>query len=250
MTFVCIGRGLAASARTPGTLTRRTLQPALHRLPGSEYNASTRAAEALASVGEIGPEIRRASPDDRAAVVATITAAFRDDPAWRFLTDGRYPRLAPWVAGALFDVRVGTESVWVTEDVSAVAMWDAPAKSEGTAQLAEAVWGHYRTLAGSRALARLETYNAAVAAASSPTPHWYLGTLATHPAHQRQGLATAILEPVLRLADRAHVACCLETSTEANRRFYERRGFTEQTDVRIPTGPQTWWLRRPPSRKS
>jgi hypothetical protein len=51
--------------------------------------------------------------------------------------------------------------------------------------------------------------------------------------------------PVLGEADRHGIACCLETSTEANRRFYERRGFIEQTEVLIPAGPPTWWLRRP-----
>jgi GNAT superfamily N-acetyltransferase len=196
------------------------------------------------------PEIRRALGDDRTRVVEMVIAAFRHDPAWAFLTADRYQQLAPRVAATLFDLRVGTGNVWVTHDLSAVAMWKAPGTSEGPAPRAEEIWARYRAAAGARACERLDVYNTAVAAASSASPHWYLGVLATHPARQGEGLATAVIEPVLREADRDDLACCLETSTKANRRFYERRGFTEATEVIIPSGPPTWWLRRPPGPRS
>jgi GNAT superfamily N-acetyltransferase len=101
-------------------------------------------------------------------------------------------------------------------------------------------------IAGEDAFARLAIYNQAVAAVSPAGPHWYLGVLATHPQRQRQGLATTLLTPILNEADRLGLACCLETSTTDNRRFYERRGFTKATDIPLPSGPPTWWLCRPP----
>jgi GNAT superfamily N-acetyltransferase len=195
----------------------------------------------------MAPAIRRARPDDRAKVVATVTAAFCDDPAWDFLTDHQYSRVAPLLAASLFEMRVATGNVWVSEDLCAVAMWNAPAKSDEVPGAKE-VCDRYRASAGPHAFECLQRYNAAVAAASSQTPHWYLGTLATDPTRQRQGLATAVIAPVLQQADNEGVACCLETSTEANRQFYERRGFTESTDLEIVHGPATWWLRRPPWR--
>jgi hypothetical protein len=54
------------------------------------------------------------------------------------------------------------------------------------------------------------------------------------------------MAPVLVEADRRGIDCCLETSTVANRRFYERRGFTQVTPLHIEGGPPTWWLRRSP----
>jgi GNAT superfamily N-acetyltransferase len=175
-----------------------------------------------------------------------VAAAFAADPAWAFIFGEEYERLAAHFAGALFEVRVASRNVWVTDDLAAVAMWDAPDRGEAVPGYAESVWTRYRTIAGEEVLARLAIYNGAVAAVAPAERHWYLGVLATHPRRRREGFASAVLAPVLEQSDRAGVACCLETSTVENRRFYERRGFTQATDVVLPGGPATWWLRREP----
>jgi GNAT superfamily N-acetyltransferase len=190
--------------------------------------------------------IRRALAADRDEVIATVTAAFAADPAWRFILDEEYARLAPAFAGALFDLRVVCGNVWVSDDLATVAMWDGPSGDTDHGQRAEEVWARYRTVTSEQAYERLLAYRDALAACSPADPYWYLGVLATHPARQRQGLASAVIKPVLSVADRGGIACCLETSTEANRLFYERRGFTASTEVSLPGGPTTWWLRRPP----
>lgn len=190
--------------------------------------------------------VRRAAPDEREGVAAMVAAAFAQDPAWAFIFGEEYERLAAHFAGALFEVRVASRNVWVTDDLAAVAMWDSPGKVDAPAGHTESVWARFRALAGEAALERLTIYNEAVASASPAEPHWYLGVLATHPRRRREGLASAVLAPVLEEADRVGLACCLETSTVENRRFYERRGFTQATDIVLPGGPATWWLRREP----
>jgi GNAT superfamily N-acetyltransferase len=188
--------------------------------------------------------IRKASPDDRTGVVATVVAAFANDPAWAFMLGAEYEQLAPLFAGALFDLRIASDNVWVTEDLAAVSMWDPPEKGDDMPGYAASIWTRYRTAAGEGAFKRLTLYNDALDAVSPAESYWYLGVLATDPQRQREGLASAVLEPVLSEADRRGLPCCLETSTENNRRFYEHRGFTQATDVVLPDGPQTWWLRR------
>ena len=175
-----------------------------------------------------------------------MTAAFATDPAWSFILGDEYERLSGHFAAALFDLRVVTNTVWVSDDLAAVAMWEPPHPGPAKAENAGRVWRRYRALAGKAATARLTRYNDAVAAAVPARRHWYLGVLATHPSRQGRGLATAVLQPVLDHADRHDLACCLETSTPENRRFYGRRGFTEVTDIELPEGPPTWWLLRPP----
>jgi GNAT superfamily N-acetyltransferase len=160
--------------------------------------------------------VRPARPADRADVVATVVAAFTGDPAWGWFLGSDFDRLAPAFAGALFDRRVGAGHVWITG------------------------------AAGAEVLERLDHYDDAVHAAGTSAPHWYLGVLATRPGRAGTGLATAVLEPVLRQADIDGVGCCLETSTLANRAFYARRGFVDVTEVDIVSGPEPWWLRRPP----
>jgi GNAT superfamily N-acetyltransferase len=180
-------------------------------------------------------------------VVVTVAAAFAEDPGWAFILGEDYERLVTHFVATVFDVRVASHNVWVTDDLAAVAMWDSPGKSDAAPGYAENLWARYRALAGHEAFERLVSYNEAVAAVSPAEPHWYLGVLATQPQRQRQGLASAVLAPILDEADRVGLACCLETSTVENRRFYERRGFEQATDILLPGGPPTWWLRRPPT---
>jgi GNAT superfamily N-acetyltransferase len=194
-----------------------------------------------------GPLIRRALPGERSGVAATVAAAFAEDPGWAFIFAGDYERLAVQFVTALFDVRMASQDVWVSDDLAAVAMWDSPGKRDRAPSHAESVWARYRAIAGEEARTRLASYNEAVGAVSPAQPYWYLGVLATRPQRQREGLATALLEPILDQADRHAIACCLETSTSENRRFYERRGFTHATDIVLPGGPPTWWLRRAPT---
>ncbi|MGH2864580.1 MAG: GNAT family N-acetyltransferase [Solirubrobacteraceae bacterium] len=178
--------------------------------------------------------------------MATVAAAFAQDPAWAFMLGDEYERLAPQFAGALFDARLVSGGVWVTDDLAAVAMWDPPDRSEAAVAHAQRVRARYRDLAGEAVFARHTRYDAAVARASAAGRHWYLGVLATEVSRRGQGLASALIAPVLEEAARLCLPCCLETSTTANRRFYERRGFTQATDVLLRGGPPTWWLRRDP----
>lgn len=189
-------------------------------------------------------KVRRAEAQDSSAIAEMVVAAFAQDPAWAFIFAEDFARLANAFASTLFDVRVHSHSVWVTDDLCAVAMWDPPVKQEADREYARNAWSQYRTLAGEDAYRRLSIYDDTVTAAHPTEPFWYLGVLATHPQHQRQGLASAVLQPVLDWADGQGIACCLETSTEKNRRFYEGRGFTEASAIAIAGGPPTWWLRR------
>lgn len=158
-----------------------------------------------------------------------------------------YGRLAPLLAGALFDQRVGDGTVWVCDDGAAVSMWDAPGRHGSDDEERAAVWREFHAVAGPSGAEPLARYDAALFAVAPADPHWYLGVLATDPDRWGSGLATAVIEPGLARADDDGLPTCLETSTVSNRDFYRRRGFTESTPVPIDGGPPTWWLTRPPT---
>jgi GNAT superfamily N-acetyltransferase len=188
---------------------------------------------------------RQAHAVDRAAVIDAVVAAFDGDPAWSFLHGADYDRIAPRFAATLFDLRVDAGDIWVIDDGAATAMWVPPTSGEEPWPGSESAWVAYRDFVGEPAWARLVEYERAVDAARPSTSYWYLGVLATHPDRQSQGLASAVIAPVLARADAEGLDACLETSTEGNKAFYGRRGFSDVTPVDIAGGPPTWWLRRP-----
>ena len=106
----------------------------------------------------LAPAIRRALSIDRAEVVETVTAAFAEDPAWGWLLGDEYERLAPAFVGALFDLRVASGTIWVSDDLATVAMWESPGAGDEHPQRAEQVWERYRAFAGERAHGRLVAY--------------------------------------------------------------------------------------------
>lgn len=187
--------------------------------------------------------VRPATASDRPDVLATVVAAFSGDPCWNHLLGVDYPRLAPLFAGALFDQRVGEGTVWMLEDASSVSLWDAPGNPSSAVH--DAAWAPFTQAAGEDVRARLAAYDAALDAAAPATPFWYLGVLATRPDAVGRGGATRVLAPGLAAADEQGLDCCLETSTSANVAFYGRRGFVIPTALDLPSGPPTWWLRRP-----
>ena len=182
-------------------------------------------------------------PDDRAAVVHTVLRAFDRDPAWRFMLGADYGRLAPLMAGALFDQRVGEGTVWVCDDGAAVAMWDAPGRHGSDDEERAAAWREFHAAAGPSGaeslapLRRSPVRRRARRAALVPGRAGHRsGPVGERPGHGGDP------GPGLARADEDGLACCLETSTASNRDFYRRRGFTQvdcpcpSTAVRRPGG--------------
>jgi GNAT superfamily N-acetyltransferase len=179
-----------------------------------------------------GAEPVLAAEEDRESVVATVVAAFAEDPAFRyfFQTDAGARRV---FAEYLFDLRAGTDSVWLIDGGASVAMWDPPGRPSGP--------GLPDTLPAA-ARRRLRDYEQAVHGAFPDGPFWYLGVLATHPQHAGRRLGRAVMQPGL---DRAHadgVPAYLETATARNVALYERAGWqvTQQLEV---DGLDVWVLR-------
>jgi GNAT superfamily N-acetyltransferase len=169
------------------------------------------------------PEVRLATDLDRDRVVATVLAAFADDPAFRFF----FPDPASYAVDAaafvrhLFDERVGFGTVWVVDGGSAVAMWNPP----------NAVTADLSGRLSSAALARLERYDAAVHAHLPDQPHWYLGILATHPDQAGQGWGRLAMARGLERARQDQVPAVLETVTAVNVEIYAASGWQLVTTV-------------------
>lgn len=81
--------------------------------------------------------------------------------------------------------------------------------------------------------------------------HWYLMALGVIPESQGDGHGGRLISIGLERADGDSLPCYLETNTEANVRFYERRGFAVVGSGRLPEdGPPYWCMRRPPGKSA
>jgi GNAT superfamily N-acetyltransferase len=80
-----------------------------------------------------------------------------------------------------------------------------------------------------------------------PGPHWYLWALGVEPTCQGQGIGGWLIQPVLTRADQEGVPCYLETETESNVTFYQKRGLQVVSDGLAPGQTLRIWamLREP-----
>jgi ribosomal protein S18 acetylase RimI-like enzyme len=137
--------------------------------------------------------------------------------------------------------------VWVAvdddEQLLSVALWSLPTTAESTSDLHD-MTRERALLEGSRHEASAAA-DAVVAPLRPTTPHYYLGAVGTRTDHQRRGLGTAVLAPMLARADAAGVDVYLETSALANVEFYRSLDFVIVDALTIADGgPNVWAMLR------
>jgi GNAT superfamily N-acetyltransferase len=198
------------------------------------------------------PDVRLAEQRDIPRIAATLTVALADSrwTRWALQEDGRMQRLTRLHELDAAHRGVATKTAWVTDDVTAVAVWEPPA---GTAPLPDDV---------SAALARELPYLAAdrwtavrdtttlTTAARPDAPHWWLLHLGVRPTSRRRGLAAAVLAPALVRCDGEGTLAAAAVVSWANVRFLRGFGFevtleTRTADDELPL----WVLVRQPQRR-
>jgi GNAT superfamily N-acetyltransferase len=190
-------------------------------------------------------KVREATVRDVDAAVDTLTQALADYPMSRacFDPDGYVDRLTRFHHLFLTGIGLRHGRVWVTDDVTAVAIWlppDLPA--DAFAPYAAA----FDEIAGSRATITAE-YGQAIGLFHPRVPFWLLALAAVRPDRQGQGRGHAVIEPGLATADAAGTPTFVETQDPANVGFYESFGFTVIAELELPhNGPMHYALYRPP----
>jgi hypothetical protein len=173
------------------------------------------------------PEIRLATPSDRERIVRTVVAAFENEPAFRYFFPGldEYAAWAPVLIGHLLDQRLAFETVWVVDGGSAVSMWTPPGLA--TVDLTSGV--------PDEALERLHHYDDVVGELLPSERHWYLGILATDPAHSGKRWGRLAMEQGLQQAQLDGRPAYLETTTDKNVAIYSASGWDVSGSVPFDT---------------
>jgi GNAT superfamily N-acetyltransferase len=201
-----------------------------------------------------GPSVRLAEQRDVPRIAATLTVALADSrwTRWALPDDGRMQRLTRLHELDAGHRGVSTGGAWVTDDVSAVAVWEPPAGALGTsplpADVRAALDRELPSLSAGRASVVTETA-ALVTAARPDGPHWWLAHLGVRPTSRRQGLAAAVLAPALLRCDADGLLAAAAVFSWANVRFLRGFGFevtttTQTADDALPL----WVLVRQPQR--
>ena len=199
------------------------------------------------------PSVRRAEQRDVPRIAATLTVSLADSrwTRWALPDDGRMQRLTRLHELDAGHRGVATRGAWVTDDVTAVAVWEPPDGAEGTApvpaDVAAALARELPVLSGPHA-ARVAATRELVDAARPGRPHWWLAHLGTRPSSRRKGLGRAVLEPALARCDADGVPAATAVYTWAGVRFLRGSGFEvgaslHTADDELPV----WVLVRPPA---
>jgi len=198
---------------------------------------------------ELEPIVRLQPAQVRQAAEA-LNNAFAEDPIYTEIIPDRQERLDSmrglWAALVDYSLRYG--EVYTTNAVGGAACWLPPGQTEMT------FWRMLRAgMKVPRAMIRFSPPSRQRLMQVLGTmdrersrlmrrPYWYLLVVGVDPAHQARGIGGRLIAPVLRRADEQGLPCYLETETESNVAFYQRRGFVVMGEKDMPGCHFHIWL--------
>ena len=189
--------------------------------------------------------IIRLGPHHRDAAVATLAAAFQDDPAIAFMLPdpasrpARLARLYRW----MFAEHLNNGIVLGTAGAEVVTLCRLP----GTVHLHEPIWhpGALRFVPiFGRHIPRAIRLDDAIRAHLPDDERWhYLRVAGVRPGCQGKGLGGLAIRAGLAQAAASGVPAVLETATPSNVGLYQNLGYQVLSEWHVPGGgPQFWTM--------
>jgi ribosomal protein S18 acetylase RimI-like enzyme len=195
--------------------------------------------------------VRVVTPGDLGALGGVLGRAYADDPVWSWVypQPDRSRRLARMFRSLLDATRDRGATVLTDQARRGAAIWqrsdDRSLGALGNLRMGTTMIASGARIRPSSAVMR------AIERRHPQEPHWYLAVLGTDPAHQGEGVGSALVRHVVD--DQANISepAYLETETEANVPFYERHGFEVIGQLDVPRGgPHLWLMWRDPPESS
>lgn len=183
----------------------------------------------------------------RSQAVATLAAAFHDDPALAWIVpDGtarrrRLPRFFDW----LFADHLRHGLILTSPQREAVTLWRKPGKVHHHDPLTPAEIFRLLSIFGPNIL-RANSVGETLDRHVPPGEAFlYLRYAAVHPSAQGKGWGGLAIRAGIAEANRLGVDTCLETAKEGNLAIYRRLGFDVVDEWTVPRGPRFWTMVRP-----
>lgn len=123
-----------------------------------------------------------------------------------------------------------------------------PPRMDKQGLITRALSGFGALTIGPAPMMRYATYERAIRKLQPDLPHWYLFFLGVTPTQHGQGIGSAFVRHVCRLADADRVPCYLETTVAEQIPFYEKHGFEvqEQKALKFMDGLVVYTMLRQP----
>jgi GNAT superfamily N-acetyltransferase len=201
-------------------------------------------------VSDVDTRSLRAEPSDAAAAVDLLVGAFLDDPTWSWIVPD--PRRRPDVLRVLWqafvDSALGYSTLWLTQSVTAAAVWIPPDGEEMSEAQADVVMPRLEALLGPDASHTFAAMDEFDRAHPHHEPHYPLSLLGTAVAQRGHGYGLQLLADTLAVVDHADLPAYLEASNPVNVGLYERHGFERFGSFTLPgDGPTVTTMWRPRS---
>lgn len=182
----------------------------------------------------------------RAAAVATLAAAFADDPALAWIIPDRAARVRrlPLMFDWLFDDHLERGLILGTADCGVVTMWRPPGQVHYRSPLYPRHLLHLVRIFGANLLRAARVGDAIDAHVPGGERLLYLRYAGVRPDRQGKGLGGTAIRAGLARAGELGVPSCLETATASNVGLYQRLGYgiVREWDVGGRGGPHFWTM--------
>ncbi len=199
-------------------------------------------------------DVRAATPVDIETCSRVLALAFHDDPGTQLYEpeDARRARILPaffraFVAASLAE---GGDLVVAGDPIQGIASWFGPDRHGPSPDAMGANgFGDVLAASGPEASERLLTMIGEMEAQHerlTDGPHLRLEFFGVEPSRQGSGVGSALIEHGHRRADELGLFCYLETFTERNVRFYDRRGYRLAGEYAVGDGVPVYGLLRIP----
>lgn len=185
-----------------------------------------------------------------------LTNAFDKDPIFRYLTpkeeEQRVNTLRWFFFTFLNHVYVYQRIYTTHEEVKGIAAWIPPEHStENLLSMSELELAELNLKLGASKAEQFMSFFSLLDERQkhdAPQPHWYLYLLGVSSDYWRQGIASSLIQPVLKQADKDGFSCYLVTATESGVSFYQKHGFEVAWMGKTLVGsPCIWTMKRKPS---
>lgn len=172
--------------------------------------------------------IVRAQRADKARIVKVLCESFPNDPQTKYIlgsTENSAIKLERLMAYA-FEYGLVNGKVDISDDRNSAAIWKTRYSSKMSAHLlVESIL--FLLAFGFTGLKRIAAMEKRIAAFYPDNVSFnYLWILGTDPQQQGKGYGSAILTKAIREQELNKIPLYLETSSEANVKYYERKGFS------------------------